>query len=170
MFRVSLANVFAHRTLRPLHEKHQATPKQVTLDSSLAQAGTEIFSGFAAELSADNTVIIADNSTTIVAGLFALDRNNTINDLDNQPTDLAPFAIWQGGPDAYFQLDAPAFDDNESYAAGDTLVVADTGMLTLSAASGGGYATKGTVVVAEVYEVPSASRLVIRLDAPNSLN
>lgn len=164
MFRVSLANAFAKRTLRPLLEKHQATPLAVTLS---ADETDDIYSGMVAALRSDGTVEIADDDTTNPFGLFALDRNSVINDTDGQPADGSSvgttsgraFAVWQGGPDAYFRLDLPAFEEG-SYTAGDALYVSSAGKLTNS-----GSGTKvGTVV-----EVVSSSRLVVRIGMPQNL-
>lgn len=154
MFRVSLANAFAKRTLRPLLEKHQATPISVSLDSSVDE---EIFSGMVASLTSDGTVVISDGSDAF--GLFALDANDKINDLDGQPADLRPFAVWQGGPDAYFRVDAPAFDDTATapYEPGATLYAGGDGKLT---------SDSGSTVVGQVIEVVSGTRLVIRVSLP----
>lgn len=156
MFRVSLANAFAKRTLRPLLEKHQATPVSVSLDSS---ATDPIYSGMVASLTSDGTVVISDGSNAF--GLFALDANDIINDLDGQPSDLRPFAVWQGGPDAYFRVDAPAFDTSASgtYEPGAALRVADDGSGKLTVDGTG-------TVVGQVIEVVSGTRLVIRVSLP----
>ena len=181
MIRVSLQNAFAKRTLKPLLEKHQATPVGVNLHSD-ARLSTEpnagqIYSGmvaaWATEAGGTATVVkIASNldgtlASNKIFGLFALDANSTINDLDGQPDDLAPFAVWQGGPDAYFRLDADVendvgpFETTDDYAVGDLLYVSDNGKLGTGTAS-----TVGDIPIATVIEVVSSSRLVIRLDAP----
>src|SRR4030067_79638 len=117
MFRVSLANAFAHRTCRPLLEKHQATPVAGTL-AAAEITGRDIYSGMVAARNSSGEFVICDGASMVPVGLFALDCNPTINDLDGQPSDLAPFAVWQGGPDAYFRVDTfsgdatlGAFDD-----------------------------------------------------------
>jgi len=165
MFRVSLANAFAKRTLRPLHEKHQATPVQTTLDTS---ATGDIYSGMVAELTATGTVIVADASSTAanIFGLFALDKNAIINDLDGQPADLLPFAVWQGGPDAYFKIEAPALDNTQSYAVGDELVVDTDGKVTKAGKGGAGTVKIGVVTG----ELTDNSVLEIRVAVPVSQN
>jgi hypothetical protein len=170
MFRVSLANAFAHRTLRPLMEKHQATPFPGTLVSTESK---DIYSGMVATFDTNGLFKVADNTTTGAAlvGLFALDKNPTINDLDGQPTDFSgpgtsgagtPFAVWQGGPDAYFRIDDPAFNKTGTLAVGTKLFVDSNGKLAASDATG----TIGTAVAAIVAEVTSATRLVIRIALP----
>jgi hypothetical protein len=182
MIRVSLTNAFAKRTLKPQLEKHQATP----LGVNLASGQGEIYSGMVASLTVEGpgttgVVQIASDASGVsgddsVFGLFALDKNITINDLDGQPADLSPFAVWQGGPDAYFRVysnEDPlgaavgglgGFDIRDTYAVGDALFVTDNGQLGTGTTS-----TVGTVAVAQVTEVISSTSLVIRLDTPAPL-
>lgn len=164
MFRVSLANAFAHRTLRPLLEKHQATPVAGTLGSAYGVGGTEIYSGMVAALDTDGTFKLGANGT-IAYGLFALDANSTINDLDGQPADLKPFAIWQGGPDAYFRIDSPAFNTGGSITVGAFLYPDAAGKL---AVTGQNSATNAESPAAQVVEVVSSTRLVIRVLLPTA--
>jgi len=163
MFRVSLANAFAKRSLRPLHEKHQATPVQVLLNEA-----DPVYSGMGAELTSDGTVKIFSGG--ICYGLFALDKNTVIDDTNGQPTDLGsatngtPFAVWQGGPDAYFRVTDPGahevIDSGASFTVGGTVKVLDAdGKLDDSGGTG--------TVIGQVVEVIAAHDIVIRLEAPN---
>src|SRR5438477_10577033 len=104
MFRVKLSSVFAHRTARPLHEQHQATPLGTFLDPN--ESGV-IYSGMVATKSGPDLVRICDGNADDPFGLFALDKNTVIDDTEGQ--DQLLFAVWQGGPDAYFKIDAPAW-------------------------------------------------------------
>lgn len=160
MFRVSLANAFAKRTLRPLFEKHQATPVAGTLASSVT---ADVYSGMVAALNSSGEFVIANNTTTNPWGLFALDKNAAINDLDGQPSDLRPFAVWQGGPDMYFRIDAPAMNTTGTVVVGASLYVDSNGKLAVSDATG---ATVGTTRVGDIVEVVSSTRWVIRLTLP----
>ncbi len=107
MYRVSLANVAARRTCRPLYERHQATPYATFLDE--AETG-EIYSGMIVYRTGEDTVALLDGASATAKpfGLSALDKNDVINDLDG--LNINPFAVWIGGPDAVFTIDAPAFD------------------------------------------------------------
>lgn len=163
MFRVSLANAFAKRTLRPLLEKHQATPFAGIIDSG---AATGLYSGMVAALGADGEFELCVNGEKAF-GLFALDANTVINDLDGQPNDFGPsgaagypFAVWQGGPDAYFTIDSPAFNTGGSLTVGAFLYPDAAGKLAIS---GQNSATSADDPVAQIIEVVSATRLVIRL-------
>lgn len=157
MFRVSLANAFAKRTLRPLLEKHQATPVAGTLGATAITA-KDIYSGMVATLDSSTGSFEVCSATAVPWGLFALDHNNTIDDLEGQPSDLAPFAVWQGGPDAYFRIDTPAFDGAQSYSVGTPLFSNANGEVTSVDGTG--------PVLGTVAEVVSATRLVIQLMLP----
>lgn len=154
MFYTDLDNVGAHRTCSPLHEWHQATPYAVFLDPE--ETG-EIYSGMVLTRTGADTVALADANDEPF-GLAALDRNATIDDMRGQGGQV-PFAVWQGGPDAYFEVAAPAFDEGQAYTFGTALRADADGKLS-SAGAG--------PVVAEVIRVIADDRLEIRLFAPGS--
>jgi hypothetical protein len=169
MFRVTLANAFAKRTLRPLHEKHQATPVNVLLDST----ETDVYSGMAVSLDpvSGRAIKFLSGTNAAVWGLFALDKNSKINDTDGQPTDLpdgtvdtgTPFAIWQGGPDAYFRVTDPEGNvlDGVGWTVGDPVYAIDGGKL----ADGAGDSTNPLGTVVEV--LADGEDVIIQLNAPN---
>lgn len=164
MFRTTLANVTAQRTCKPLYEQHQATPVATFLKST--EVGS-VYSGMVATKSGPDEVRICDGNADDAFGLFALDSNPVIDDL--QGLDVYPFAVWQGGPDAYFVIDAPAFDTTQSYTLVDGEAVplyAGTGSAKgkLTSASPGGNAQP----IAELIQVVSSTRIVVRLFAPVS--
>lgn len=167
MYRTTLANAALKRTCTPLHEKHQATPFATFIDP--AETSTSIYSGMVAAKTGPDVVSVCDGATVAPFGLFALDRNAGINDLDGM--DMEIFAVWIGGPDAYFTIDAPAFDDTQTYAVGTAGVrvplYAGTGGAKgkLTSASPGGNAR----AVAELVQVVNASRIIVRLDSPPAL-
>jgi len=173
MFRVSLANAFAKRSLRPLHEKHQATPVNVLLDASNAVVvANALYSGMPAELTSDGQVIPYTTKTNPCWGLFALDKNDSINDTDGQPTDLGtdsggtPFAVWQGGPDAYFRVTDPgnnAVLANVAWVVGDD-VYADSSAHNLDRTD----TDSGNPVIGHVVEVIGTGDIVIQLSAPTA--
>lgn len=160
-FRVSLANATAKRTLKPLHERHQATPVSVTLDET-----DPVYSGMVVTMKGANTVRLCDGNADDAFGLAALDKNPIINDLDGQ--DMGLFAVWQGGPDAYFTVSAPAFDTDASYSLTDGESVplyagtsTKKGKLTSSSPSGNAQA------IAQLIDVAAdGSSITIRLLAP----
>ena len=75
--------------------------------------------------------------------------------------------MWQGGPDAYFLIDAPAFDTGVAY------TLPGTGAAVPLYAGTGGNKGKltsavaaGAQPVAQLIEAVSATRIQIRLFAP----
>lgn len=173
MFRVSLANAFAKRTCTPLYEKHQATPFAGTLLAARVTA-LDIYSGMVAKLTTTaGEFTKADGDTDSPFGLFALDCNATINDLDGQPSGTAPFAVWTGGPDALFKLTTlssdstkGAFEDTGTFAVGTTLYAGGTvlgriGQVTDDVGSG-----SDAVPIGRVIEVTSATVLVAQVLLP----
>lgn len=156
MYRTTLANVGASRTCSPLYEKHQATPMPFFL--SAAGLAQEIYSGMVLARDGEGTVRLADADDTSVLGLAALDHNNVIDDLDGLSD--VPFAVWVGGPDAMFEVYAPAFDDTQVYA----VPVNGTRVTLRSNANGQLTSAAGTGPdVAELIEVVSDNRLIVRL-------
>lgn len=163
MFRVSLANVAARRTCRPLYEKHQATPYATFLDE--AETGN-VYSGMVVYRTGADTVALLDGASATAKpfGLSALDKNTVIDDLNG--LNINPWAVWIGGSDAVFTIDAPAFDTAVSYTvptdgsrvklyAGTSTA---TGKLTTSATTAG--------AVAELLQVVSSTRIIVRLLPP----
>jgi hypothetical protein len=157
VYRVSLANVGAQRTCKPLYERHQATPVATFLDP--AEVGN-IFTGMVLRKSDEDLVRLC-NATQRPFGLAAFDKNATINDLDG--LNISPVAVWQGGPDAYFQIDDPAFDSAQAYAVPTTgakvpLFSNATGQITSVDGTG--------PEIGELIEVVSSKRIIIRLHLP----
>jgi hypothetical protein len=162
MFRVSLENATAKRTCKPLYEQHQATPVATFLDAD--EAG-DIYSGMVMTKTGPDEYSVCDGATQQPFGLAALDKNDVIDDITG--IGLNVFAVWQGGPDAYFIVDAPAFDDAQTYT-----VPTDGTRVPLYAGTGG---AKGKLTpadpgaglaVAELIEVVSAGRIIVRLFSP----
>jgi len=159
MYRVSLDNVGARRTCRPLYERHQATPYATFLDPTETD---DIYSGMVLMRTGADTVALYDGTSATAKpfGLSALDKNAVINDLDG--LNIKPWAVWIGGSDAFFTIDAPAFDDTASWA------VPTDGTRELVYATSAGKLT--TVVdgdpIAELIEVVSDSRIIVRLLPP----
>jgi hypothetical protein len=168
MKRTSLANATAHSTCKPLVLR-QITPYATFLDP--AETG-DIYAGMVARRSGPDIVAIMDGATANVIpfGLFANDRNPIFNDLDGI-SDLGAFSVFQGGPDVVLQIDGPAFDTAQSYAVPTTGVpvklFADTSTALgkLTPVDPGGH-----MAVAELQQVISTNRIIVRLDAPPTLN
>lgn len=162
MKRVSLSNVHAQPTCTPTHEKHQATPYACFLDPS---ENKNIYSGMVMMRSGAETVKVYDGSsaTALPFGIAALERNEDIDDLRELNGNM--FAVWIGGPDAFFTVRAPAFDVTKSYA------VPTNGTRTLLYANANGQITSEAdgVAIGELINVLSDNEIEIRLSLPTSI-
>lgn len=129
MFRVnSLTNITQKRTLRPLYAQHQATPYGGFLSSSWTKS-VDIYPGMVmAKLVGENFTLAGTASGGGVLpttaglirgfGLSALFCAPTLGvDETQYPHDssLNVFTVWQGGPDATFEILDPAFATSQSW-------------------------------------------------------
>lgn len=172
MFRVSLANAFAKRTCTPLYEKHQATPFAGTLASAHVSS-LDIYSGMVAALNSSGEFVACDGATMVPWGLFALDCNATINDLDGQPSGTAPFAIWTGGPDALFKVTTLASDSNLGAFEDSWTVVVGTRLYAATTAGNAvGQLTDAintdALTVGRVVQVVSATTAIVQISLPST--
>ena len=170
MFRVSLANAFAKRTCTPLYEKHQATPFAGTLAAAHVTS-LDIYSGMVAALNSAGEFVACDGATMEPFGLFALDCNATINDLDGQPSGTAPFAVWTGGPDALFKVQTlasdanlGAFEDAGTFAVGTKVYAATTGGNAVGQITDA--ANTDALPIGRVVQVVSATTLIVQVQLP----
>lgn len=170
MFRVSLANAFAKRTCTPLYEKHQATPFAGTLAAAHVTA-LDIYSGMVASLNSSGEFVACDGATMEPFGLFALDANATINDLDGQPAGTAPFAVWTGGPDALFKVSTLASNSNLGAFEDAWTVAVGTRLFAATAAGNAvGQLTDAqntdALPVGRVVEVTSSTTAIVQIQLP----
>jgi hypothetical protein len=187
----NLSNKFQKRLIRPLYAQTQATPYAATLDASLRNsdgsfrlplsADTAV-GGFPFDRTADayslknglvpGTVMVksAEGEQVAVgddvadAKPFGLLANFVGGDLDDLG-DEDYVGVWRG-PDSVYEILAPAFDDTglaAAYAAATAgapveLFIGADGRLAEA-----GQVSNSNVVVAELIERVSASRIVIDL-------
>jgi hypothetical protein len=134
MFRInSITNVTQKRTLRPLYAQSQATPYGGFLSASWTKA-VDIYPGMVmAKLAGENFTLCgtaagggvlpaagSSPGTSLVRafGLSALFCAPTLGiDETQYPHDssLNVFTVWQGGPDATFEILAPAFAASQAW-------------------------------------------------------
>jgi len=113
----NIQNVSTHRTCTPLYEKYEATPLATFLDPN--QATGAIYSGMVMYRTGGDTVALLDGASTFNSGLSrplglsALDSNSNIDDYTNTLNNS--WAVWTGGNNAIFQIEAPAFDTTATY-------------------------------------------------------
>jgi hypothetical protein len=158
MFRPTLANPAQKRTLRPLYAQHQATTWSGFLDPSwnrsfnilpgtvMARKTKEIFTPYTG--AAGQTAF--GLSAFFVAPLPPIQ----IDEVVNIGTNL--FTVWVGGPDALFEILAPAFDP-----AGDWSLPTD-GSRKLLGATNQGLLTPDADGQFELIDVVGADKIVVR--------
>jgi hypothetical protein len=144
MLRTRLAKSYIKRTIRPLYGWTQATPKSCFLDPAWDRS-VNIFPGMVMMKTAGENVTLI-NGTGLPYGLSGLYVGG---DGIDEPLDagINAFAVWVLGPDAEFEILAPAFDTTSiggltpaSNGTEDLLYAGTTGatrgMLVASGASG----------------------------------
>lgn len=107
MLRTRLAQAYIKRTIRPLYGWTQATPKSVFLDPAWDRS-VDIYPGFGFVKLDGDLVTLPDADADIPYGLGALyvggDGIDEVLD-----SGINAFAVWVLGPDAEFEVLAPAF-------------------------------------------------------------
>lgn len=125
MFRLNnFSNVTQKRTIRPLYAQHQATPYGGFLSASWTKA-VDIYPGMVmAKIAGENFTLAGTASgggilptTGLIRafGLSALFCAPTLGIDETQYSGLNVFTVWQGGPDATFEILAPAFATTQSW-------------------------------------------------------
>jgi hypothetical protein len=176
-----VANPAQKRTLRPIYAQHQATSYAGFLDPNWARSfdilpGTvmcrltaEVFTPFTTGSSGTTSVPAAVLPTTNAKpfGLSALfvAPNLGIDEVTATGTNLC--TVWVGGPDAVFEVLAPAFDLNANWSGlnptdgGRTLLTANNvGLLTPTGAN-------NVNAVAELVDVESTNVILVRFNPFN---
>jgi len=166
MLRVPLSNPNLKRTLRPLYANHQATPWGGFLDPDYDPATDgEIYPGTCLKRVYGEVFTIHDGSGPIhgLSALFVAPSLG-VNEMTASGTNL--FTVWTGGPDAVFEILAPAFDVDAAWEApgpdnpGVVYLHSNAdGLLTL-----GGAAKDGV----ELIDVISENKIVVRVLLPGS--
>lgn len=163
MIRTTIDKVFIKRTIRPLYGPTQATPKGGVFVR--AEGDPAIFPGMAvAHFGGDQYGAITGDSD-VPAGLSALYVGG--DDID-EPRDsgIDAFAVWVLGPDAEFEILAPAFDTEASWTepdGGEVLVFPADGDGALPAGTlvPAGHAQAGNEPVARLIGVESETKIVV---------
>lgn len=126
MFRLnSFTNVTQKRTLRPLYAQSQATPYSGFLSTSWTKA-VDIYPGMVMAKLAGEVFTLAGTASGggVLPATAGLIRGFGLADLFVAPTlgidettlsGLNVFPVWQGGPDATFEILAPAFATTQSW-------------------------------------------------------
>jgi hypothetical protein len=179
MFRTQLATNYLKRTIRPLYGWTQATPKSGYLDPAWDRSKA-IYPGYAlTKTQGNNYTLIGSGGGTALnnqpAGLVGQFIGGAgIDEL--LESGVNALSVWVLGPDAEFEILAPAFDNltggtwssaDEAVPGVDTLVYAyisgpNQGQLCLATATGTGAGSVcGSVPVARLIQVESTNSIII---------
>jgi hypothetical protein len=162
MLRVPLAKAYIKRTIRPLYGWSQSTPKSQFIDPAW-DSSVPIFPGMALMKTVGDSVSLL-NAVGDPAGLSAFYMGGDgIDEITEQGVNVC--AMWVLGPDAEFEVLAPAFDDALSWAEptdGTTVLIhayggtAKRGRLCPAGTSGA-----STKPIARLIKVVSPTKIVI---------
>lgn len=180
MLRTTLANSWAKRTLKPLYAFSQSTPKAVFLDPAwIAAPAVPIYAGMAmAKTIGDSVTLVGDGTTgpLVPYGLAAFMEG--VPGIESEITNQGgpnPAAVWVLGPDAEFEVSAPAMDASATWLDPGTgfppLVYAYTTTAKRGQLCPVGAGTVGTTItakpVARLLKVSAANKIVIGGLDPN---
>lgn len=165
MFRTPLNLAYLKRTIRPLYGWTQATPKSQFVDPAWASA-VDIYPGMAMQKTlGDNVTLLNASGTPYGLSAFFMAPKLGIDEITEQGVNAC--AVWVLGPDAEFEILAPAFDTTATWTDPGTgttaLVYAYTsgtyqGVLCPSSGSQGAVSSQP---VARLLQVASASKIRI---------
>lgn len=170
MFRPPISNPALKRTIRPIYAQHQATTYGGFLDPNWNRAfdilpGTvmsrltkEIFTPFTGA---------AGQTPFGLAALFVAPQLG-VDEVTATGTNL--FTVWVGGPQAVFEILAPAFDASANWA-GSNVVNGGVALLKpqITAGANQGKLTVGGTganCIAELIDVPTTDKILIRMRYP----
>lgn len=113
MLRTTLAKAHIKRTIRPLYGWTQATPKSCFLDPAWNRS-VDIYPGMVCSRTSGENYTLLGAAPMTPAGLSALYvGGDGIDEVEEAGINV--FAVWVLGPDAEFEILAPAFDTEESW-------------------------------------------------------
>lgn len=165
MLRTTLEKSYIKRTVRPLYGWSQATPQDMKLDADFYDAGVKVFPGMVATKTAGQNVTVIGDAADAPLGLFGLYiGGDDIDEVKDQGVNSV--AVWVLGPDAQFEILAPAFDTDATYDdEGETLLHAwvagaDQGKLAPAGSTKAGH-TLSAEPVARLVEVVSDSVIIV---------
>lgn len=167
MLRVPLNKSYIKRTIRPLYAFAQATPKACFVDPAW-DSSVAIYPGMALmKTQGDNVTLISTVGVTYGLSAFYMGGDG-IDEITEQGVNAA--AVWVLSTDAEFEILDPAFDSTVSWTDPSDgtvqLVTAYTAgakrgkLVPVGTASAGGN-TVGTVAIARLLKVNSATKITI---------
>lgn len=111
MLRTTLDKAYIKRTIRPLYGWTQATPKSCFLDPAWDRS-VDIYPGMVAKHVSGDLYSLAIDDAELGVGLFGLYvGGDGIDEVADQG--INALAVWVLGPDAEFEILAPAFEESD---------------------------------------------------------
>lgn len=192
MIRTYLSNDYIKRTVRPLFSWTQATPKPCFLDPAWTRA-IPIWPGMGFVRTGGDLVTLAGASSAQMGGKTMVGATNggggstvTANAVpvyglgalyvggdgidELLYAGINAFAVWVMGPDAEFEILAPAFDATQNWAAADPANGSGSALVSVSTAGSnqgmlipatGGGANTATAPFARLLKVNSSTKITI---------
>lgn len=165
MFRPTLANPAQKRTIRPLYAHHQATPWAGFLDPSWDRSFDILPGTVMARVTKEIFTPYTGAAGQVPVGLSAFFVAPSLGIDEIISTGMNNFSVWLGGPDAMFEILAPAFDATADWTlpVNETvlLTATDEGLLTPTGA------TPANMVV-ELIDVIGADKIVVKFPSVNA--
>ena len=164
MIKVPLALAYIKRSLRPLYENTQATPKSVFLDPSWSNATLDIYPGMALKKTTGQQVIPVSGTGDKVYGLANFYEAPILGIKEITDQGINATSVWVLGPDSEFTVDSPAFDASQTWTDGALVVAVATsggGRFAGQLAPVGGAGTLTTQAFARVLSVNSPTNITI---------
>lgn len=163
MFRVPLSNPAIKRTIRPLYAQHQATPWAGFLDPTWDNS-FDIFPGTVmTRVTKEVFRPYTGAAGQVPFGLscFFVAPKLGVDEVIDTGSNM--FSVWVGGDDSLFEVLAPAFD-----AAGIPALATNGSVQLLTGNAQGKLTTTtdATKAIAELIDVVSADKIVVRLRRP----
>lgn len=165
MFRPPLSNPALKRTIRPIYAQHQATPYGGFLDPAWDRS-FDIYPG-TVMVRLTKEIFRPYTGTGRPFGLSALFCAPQLGVDEVTATGTNLFTVWTGGPDAVFEVLAPAFDPEADWTAAN---VTDGGVRLLTGTTTGLLTPDGadnSNAVASLIDVESTNKILVSL-APYS--
>ncbi len=159
MFRPPISNPALKRTIRPIYAQHQATTYGGFLDPNWART-FDIVPGTPMKRISKEIFSPATAAADKVFGLSALFVAPSLGVDEVTATGTNLFTVWTGGPDAVFEILAPAFNTASNWT---------TAKFATSGTSSGKLeplTTYGATAFLEVLDVPTTDKILVRLLGP----
>lgn len=169
MLRTTLAKAHLKRTIRPLYGWTQATPQDRWLDPAWDRS-VNIYPGMGMTRAGGDLVTLPNAVGDEVVGLAGLYVGSPSGD-DDFPIDeveeqgINAFPVWTLGPDALFEILAPAFDADLTWTDPTGGTVTKVHVQTTGATRGklvpAGTSGASTKPIARLDKVVSSSKIII---------